>query len=92
MIIGETSESPIKLVFLREVRCSHQKLKGRNIMVKVLRCKHIGPDANCQFAAHSDTEEEILKKVAEHAAAVHNITEISDELVQSALANIQDED
>ena len=61
-------------------------------MAKVLRCKHIGPDANCQFVAHGDTQEEILQQVAEHANTVHGITEVPDELVQNVLANIQDED
>ena len=60
-------------------------------MVKMLRCKHIGPDANCQFVAQGATNEEILQQVAEHAKRVHGITEVSPELIQSALANIQDE-
>jgi predicted small metal-binding protein len=57
----------------------------------VLRCKHIGPDANCQFEARGNTEEEILQQVAEHATTVHGLSEIPDELVQSALANIQED-
>ena len=61
-------------------------------MAKILRCKHIGPDANCQFVAQGETEEEILQQVAEHATTVHGLTEISDDLIQSALANIQNED
>ena len=60
-------------------------------MVKVLRCKQIGPDAHCQFEARGETNEDILKQVAEHATMVHGYTEIPDELVQQALANIQDE-
>ena len=60
-------------------------------MAKVLRCKDIGPDANCQFEARGDTNEEILQQVAEHATSVHGLSEVPDELVQSALANIQDE-
>ena len=61
-------------------------------MAKVLRCKHIGPDANCQFVARGETEKEILQQVADHATTVHGLTEIPDELVESALANIQDDD
>ena len=60
-------------------------------MAKVLRCKHIGPDVNCQFVAKGQTEEEILKQVAEHAKSVHGLTTVPDELVQSALANIKEE-
>ncbi len=61
-------------------------------MVKMLRCKHIGPDANCQFVAQGETNEEILLQVAEHAKSVHGMSEVSQELIQTALANIQDED
>ena len=60
-------------------------------MAKTLRCKHIGPDANCQFVAQGDTTEEILQQVAEHAMSVHAMKDVSPELVQAALANIQDE-
>ena len=60
-------------------------------MAKVLRCKHIGPDLNCQFEAHGNTEDEILQQVAKHAMEVHNFEEIPDELVQAALANITEE-
>jgi predicted small metal-binding protein len=60
-------------------------------MTKVLHCSHIGPDDTCEFVAHGETEEEILQQVAAHAASVHNITEVSDELVQAALSNIKDE-
>jgi predicted small metal-binding protein len=60
-------------------------------MAKVLRCKHIGPDLNCQFEARGNTEDEILQQVAKHAMEVHNFEEIPDELVQAALANITEE-
>ena len=61
-------------------------------MAKVLRCEQIGPDIHCEFEAHGETDEDILKQVAEHAATVHGLTEIPDELVQKALANIQNEE
>jgi predicted small metal-binding protein len=60
-------------------------------MAKVLRCKHIGPDLNCQFEARGQTEDEILQQVAQHAMEVHEFKEIPDELVQAALANISEE-
>ncbi len=59
-------------------------------MAKILRCKHIGPDTNCQFEAKGETEDEILKQVAEHASGVHGITEITPELVEKARQNMQD--
>ena len=60
-------------------------------MAKVLRCKHIGPDANCQFEARGKTNDEILEQVAKHAKEVHGINEVSDDLVQKALANIRED-
>jgi predicted small metal-binding protein len=60
-------------------------------MPKVLRCKHIGPDRDCQFAARGDTEEQILDQVARHARDQHGIQEVPQELVDRALANIQEE-
>lgn len=60
-------------------------------MAKVLRCKHIGPDSDCAFEARGETQDEILQQVAVHAKEAHGINEVTDELVQAALANIQDE-
>ena len=40
-------------------------------MAKVLRCRDVGID--CDFVARADSEEEILKKAAEHAAATHDM-------------------
>lgn len=61
-------------------------------MAKVLRCKHIGPDENCQFEARGKTNEEIFEQVAKHASEVHGITKVSDEIVQRVLANISEEE
>lgn len=61
-------------------------------MAKVLRCKHIGPDLNCQFEARGTTEDEILRQVGEHAMEAHGFKEIPDELLQAALANITEEE
>ena len=60
-------------------------------MAKVLRCRHIGPDANCQFAARGDTESEILEQVADHARSHHGIEEVPQELIDKALAAIVEE-
>jgi len=59
-------------------------------MAKVLRCKHIGPDTKCEFEAKGETEQDILKQVKDHAAKVHNIREITPELVQQAKAAMKD--
>jgi predicted small metal-binding protein len=58
-------------------------------MAKVLRCRDVGMD--CDYAARAETEEEILKKVAEHAGTTHNMTEIPEEVLAKVRAAIQDE-
>ena len=60
-------------------------------MAKVLRCRHIGPDAGCEFAARADTEEGILEQVAAHAASEHGIDSVPQELIDKALEMIADE-
>ena len=58
-------------------------------MAKVLRCSDIGMD--CDFVARAETDEEILKKVAEHAATAHDMKEIPEEVLAKLRAAIQDE-
>jgi predicted small metal-binding protein len=57
-------------------------------MAKVLECSDVGFD--CGFEARADTEEELMKKVAEHAAEVHDMTEISEEVVAKVKAAIKE--
>jgi predicted small metal-binding protein len=58
-------------------------------MAKVLRCSDVGFE--CEAVIRAETEEEVLKKAAEHAQSVHNLKEISDEVVEKVRAAIQDE-
>lgn len=58
-------------------------------MAKVLRCRDVGMD--CDFVARAETEEEILKKAAEHVQTVHNMKDVSEELVEKVRAAIRDE-
>lgn len=58
-------------------------------MAKILRCRDVGID--CDFEARAETEEEILKKAAEHADAVHNMKEIPEEVLEKVRAAIRDE-
>ncbi len=46
-------------------------------MGKVLRCKDVGVD--CDFVARGKSEEEVLKKAAEHAKKDHGIDEVTEE-------------
>jgi predicted small metal-binding protein len=58
-------------------------------MAKVLRCRDVGMD--CDFVARAETEEEVLKKAAEHAETTHNMKEIPEEVVAKVRAAISDE-
>jgi predicted small metal-binding protein len=46
---------------------------------------------DCDFVARAETEEEILKKAAEHVGPAHNKHDISDEIVHTVRAAITDE-
>ena len=58
-------------------------------MAKMLRCRDVGMD--CDFEARAETEEEILKKAAAHAQAVHNMRDIPKEVLEKVRAAIRDE-
>jgi predicted small metal-binding protein len=58
-------------------------------MGKVLRCRDVGMD--CDFVARAETEEEILKKAAEHADTDHGMKEIPEEILAQVHAAIRDE-
>jgi predicted small metal-binding protein len=60
--------------------------KRRREMTKEIRCKDVGVD--CDFVATGETEEEIMKKAAEHAKKAHGMNEIPQELVQRVRAAI----
>ena len=49
-------------------------------MAKVVRCKDVGFD--CAGVVRGETEEEVLKQVAAHAKAVHNVETVTEEVVQ----------
>lgn len=51
-----------------------------------IACASIVPD--CTFTASAATEEELMKKVAAHAAHDHKITEVSPELAAKVKAAI----
>jgi predicted small metal-binding protein len=59
------------------------------MMAKILRCNDIGLD--CDFVAKADTEEEILRQAAEHAAATHDMEEIPEDALAKVRAAIRDE-
>jgi predicted small metal-binding protein len=54
---------------------------------KHIACADIVPD--CSFTASAPTEEELLKKVVDHAAHDHGITEVTPELAATVKAAIK---
>jgi predicted small metal-binding protein len=54
---------------------------------KHIACAAIVPD--CSFTASAETEEELLQKVAAHAARDHGITEVTPELAAKVRAVIE---
>jgi predicted small metal-binding protein len=54
---------------------------------KYIACASIVPE--CSFTASAATEEELLEKVAVHAARDHGITEITPELAEKVKAAVK---
>jgi len=69
----------------KEALTVSEEIGDRWTMESVLN--NLGVD---QFEAKGDTEDEILKQVAEHAASAHGITEVTPELVEKARENKED--
>jgi predicted small metal-binding protein len=58
-------------------------------MAKILACKDAGAD--CDFVARGETEEEILRKCADHAKTAHNMKKIPKELRTKIRSLIREE-
>ncbi len=57
-------------------------------MAKILECAKLDPSSGCQHVIRGETEEEVLRKAAEHAIE-HGIRTITPELVALAKACIR---
>jgi predicted small metal-binding protein len=57
-------------------------------MTKMLKCRDIGVD--CDGVIQAETEEELMRKVAEHAKTVHGMSEISPDMVAKVKAAIKE--
>jgi predicted small metal-binding protein len=58
-------------------------------MPKVLNCVEIVP--GCAHTMSGDTEDEVMRQAAEHAAQEHDMTDISPELAEKIRGRIKDE-
>jgi len=71
-------------------RAAHDGNPGRVIskdggaVAKELRCGDVMP--GCTFVASGATEEEVLKKAAQHAKEKHNVKELTPDLVAKVKA------
>lgn len=53
-------------------------------MTLVVNCRDVGFD--CDGVIKAENEEQLMKQVAEHAGEVHNVTEVTPELVEKVRA------
>ena len=58
-------------------------------MAKVLRCGDMG--SACNWVGRAETEEDLFKMAAKHAAEAHGMKEIPKEVVEKVRAAIHDE-
>lgn len=57
-------------------------------MGKTMKCGDLMP--GCDFVAHGESEDEVLRNVAAHAKEAHGIEEITDDLVAQVRSKIND--
>jgi len=58
-------------------------------MTKVVHCRDVGFD--CDGVVRAETEQEVLQQVAAHAKAVHNLEEVSAEVVEKVRQVMREE-
>ncbi len=59
-------------------------------MSKIIDCNKVNPASGCAHVVRGETEEELLRKAAEHAKE-HGIVDVTPELLEQIKANIEDE-
>ena len=57
-------------------------------MAKILECAKVDPSSGCQHIVRGETEEEVLKKAAQHAQE-HGIKQVTPEMMERVKANIR---
>lgn len=72
---------------IKIVKMVTTSLGGRN-MAKMILCRDVGVD--CDAAICAETEEGLMRKVAEHAKTVHGMAEIPQDLVPKVKAAIKE--
>ena len=59
-------------------------------MGKMIDCSKVDPSSGCKKIVRGETEEEVLRRAAEHAKE-HGIREVTPELLQKVRSAIRDE-
>jgi len=57
-------------------------------MGKILECAKVDPSSGCTHVVRGETEDDVLKKAAEHAKE-HGIREVTPELLARVKANVR---
>lgn len=58
-------------------------------MTKMIDCAKVNPESGCGHVIRAETEEELMRKVAEHATSDHGL-EPTAELIEQVKAHIQE--
>jgi predicted small metal-binding protein len=58
-------------------------------MAKILKCSDVNP--GCNFEIRGNSEDEVLKKAADHAKTAHNMQNIPPDVLAKARSAIRDE-
>jgi predicted small metal-binding protein len=59
-------------------------------MGKIIDCNKVNPTSDCTHVVRGETVDELMKNAAEHAKD-HGIVEVTPELMEQIMANIEDE-
>lgn len=58
-------------------------------MEKIVECAKVDPSSGCQHIIRGETEQEVLRKAAEHAKE-HGISEVTPEMMERVKSYIHD--
>lgn len=58
-------------------------------MTKVVHCRDVGFD--CEGMVRADTEDDVLRRVAEHARTVHGVGQVTPEVVAKVKSVMREE-
>ena len=59
-------------------------------MGRRMDCRDVGPD--CDFVARGESDEDVMRQVAEHARTAHGMNEVPPELAAKAQEAIKDDE